>query len=44
MTGAGLESAGHKLQQWSNDTTAASSATAASSDSDSSDAQKQMDK
>ena len=44
LTGAGLQSAGRKLQQWSDQTTAASSASAASSDTDSSDAQKQMDK
>jgi hypothetical protein len=44
LTGAGLQSAGRKLQQWSDNTTAASSASAASSDNDSNDAQKQMDK
>jgi hypothetical protein len=43
LTGTGLQSAGRKLQQWS-DSAAASSASAASSDSGSNDAQKQMDK
>ena len=44
IAGAGLETAGRKLQQWSSATTAASSASAASSESENSDAQKQMDK
>lgn len=43
LAGAGLQNAGSKLQQWSNNV-AASSASAASGDSDSNDAQKQMDK
>ena len=46
MTDEGVQSAGHKLQQWSSQSTAASSSasTSTSTSTDSTDAQKQMDK
>jgi hypothetical protein len=42
--GAGLQTAGQKLQQWGVDQTASASASASSSTSGESDAEKQMDK